>query len=115
MEITEVRVFPKTGGDRKLRAFVTITFDHCFVVRDIKVIEGTKGFFVAMPSRKLTKPKASPAGPQEPEGKLREHRDIAHPIKSECRERIEKAVLAAYEKELAKGGSSEGSSSEGSH
>jgi len=53
MRITEVRVFQKEDDDKKLRAFATITFDDCFVVRDIKIIEGTKGCFVAMPSRRI--------------------------------------------------------------
>ncbi|HPN66608.1 MAG TPA: SpoVG family protein, partial [Candidatus Omnitrophota bacterium] len=53
MVITEVRVFLKEGQDKKLKAYATVTFDNCFVVRNIKVIEGQKGLFVAMPSRKM--------------------------------------------------------------
>ena len=56
MKITEVRIFHKEDDDKKLRAFATITFDNCFVVRDIKVIEGSKGCFVAMPSRRVKEP-----------------------------------------------------------
>ena len=56
MKITEVRIFQKEDDDKKLRAFATITFDHCFVVRDIKIIEGGKGCFVAMPSRRVKEP-----------------------------------------------------------
>ena len=56
MKITEVRVFHKEDDDKKLRAFATITFDNCFVVRDIKIIEGSKGYFVAMPSRRIKEP-----------------------------------------------------------
>ncbi|MBI4368039.1 MAG: septation protein SpoVG family protein [Candidatus Omnitrophica bacterium] len=56
MEITEVRIFKKEDDDKKLRAFATVTFDHCFVVRDIKVIDGSKGCFVAMPSRRVKEP-----------------------------------------------------------
>jgi stage V sporulation protein G len=56
MKITEVRIFPKEGADKKLKAFATITFDDCFVVRDIKIIEGNKGYFVAMPSRRMKDP-----------------------------------------------------------
>ncbi len=52
MEITEVRVFQKEGQDKKLKAYVTVTFDNCFVVRDVKVIQGGSGLFIAMPSRK---------------------------------------------------------------
>lgn len=56
MRITEVRIFQKEDDDKKLRAFATVTFDDCFVVRDIKIIEGTKGCFVAMPSRRIKEP-----------------------------------------------------------
>ena len=56
MKITEVRIFQKEDDDKKLRAFATITFDDCFVVRDIKIIEGSKGCFVAMPSRRVKEP-----------------------------------------------------------
>ena len=56
MKITEVRIFQKEDEDKKLRAFATITFDDCFVIRDIKIIEGSKGCFVAMPSRRVKEP-----------------------------------------------------------
>jgi stage V sporulation protein G len=56
MEITEVRVFLKEGQDKKLKAYATLTFDKSFVVRNVKVIEGNKGLFVAMPSRRLKDP-----------------------------------------------------------
>src|SRR3989338_8081152 len=56
MKITEVRIFKKEDDDKKLRAFATITFNDCFVVRDIKIIEGSKGYFVAMPSRRVKEP-----------------------------------------------------------
>lgn len=56
MKITEVKIFQKEDDDKKLRAFATVTFDGCFVVRDIKIIEGSKGFFVAMPSRRVREP-----------------------------------------------------------
>ncbi|HNX68175.1 MAG TPA: septation regulator SpoVG [Candidatus Omnitrophota bacterium] len=85
MKITEVRVFPKVNSDNKLRAFVNITFDDCFVVRGLKVIEGVKGVFVVMPSRKV---------------KEDEHRDIAHPVTAEFRDYIEQEVLKAYELHL---------------
>ena len=89
MEITEVRVFPKEGQDKKLKAYATVTFDNCFVVRNIKVIEGTKGLFVAMPSRKI---------------KDGSYKDIAHPIENDFRHTLEQVVLKAYNDELAKGG-----------
>jgi stage V sporulation protein G len=123
MEITEIRIYPKEGIDKKLKAFATITFDGAFVIRDVKVIEGGSGLFVAMPSRKLREPCAkcgclnavrsrycsqcggSLSGPSthkghEEKGRLSEHRDVAHPITTECRERIQGAVLQAYETEM---------------
>ena len=83
MEITEVRVTLR--DENKLKAFVSITFDNCFVVRGLKVIEGAKGTFVAMPSRKTN------SG---------EFKDVAHPINSAFREVLQKAVLEAYDREL---------------
>ncbi len=124
MEITEIRVFVKDGADRKLKAFATVTFDNSFVVRDMKVIEGTHGLFVAMPSRRLKGPcpkcgqgnalrskYCNQCGaqipveprPQEDAGRQSGHRDVAHPITLECRERVQSAVLKAYEEERAKG------------
>ena len=121
MEITEVRIFSRESDDKKLKAFATITFDDCFVVRNIKIIEGTKGLFVAMPSRKIKDPCpkcnfknparskfcgqcASPMPPSKPmveehedrSQRQSEHRDIAHPITVECRDKIQKKVLEAY-------------------
>jgi stage V sporulation protein G len=127
MEITEVRIFLRESPDRKLRAYATVTFDDAFVVRDIKVIEGNKGLFVAMPSRKLRNscPKCGhrnvvrskycgKCGEQlevvekkEAIGETREneHRDIAHPIKQEFRNYLQKKVLDAYQAEVSKAGS----------
>ncbi|MBW7874509.1 MAG: septation regulator SpoVG [Candidatus Cloacimonetes bacterium] len=81
MEITEIRIRKILGGG-KLRAFASITLDNQFVVHDLKVIEGAKGLFVAMPSRK---------------GKNGEFKDIAHPIATETRDFIQKLVLQEYE------------------
>lgn len=128
MEITEVRVLLKEGQDKKLKAYATLTFDNCFVVRNVKVIEGTKGLFVAMPSRKVKEPcpkcgfrnaihskfcnncGGGLESIQRPvslvEGgseRQSEHKDIAHPITLECREYIQKKVLEAYGQEKAKG------------
>ena len=83
MEITEVKVFPV--NEDKLKAYVTIIFDNCFVVRDLKIINGNTGLFVAMPSKKR---------------KDGTFRDIAHPLNSEMRASIEKQILVVYEKEL---------------
>ncbi|OOB78258.1 MAG: septation protein spoVG [Epulopiscium sp. Nele67-Bin002] len=81
MEITDIRV-RKINKDGKMKAVVSVTFDNEFVVHDIKVIEGDKGRFIAMPSRKTL------------DG---EFRDIAHPINSDTRDRIQKTVLEKYE------------------
>lgn len=84
MQITDVRV-RKVAKEGKLKAVVSITMDHEFVVHDIKVIEGDKGLFVAMPSKKMA------------DG---EYRDIAHPINSGTRERIQTFILERYEEVL---------------
>lgn len=81
MEITDVRV-RKVAKEGKMKAVVSITFDNEFVVHDIKVIEGEKGLFIAMPSRKAL------------DG---EFRDIAHPINSDTREKLQRAILNKYE------------------
>ncbi|OOB77464.1 MAG: septation protein SpoVG [Epulopiscium sp. Nuni2H_MBin003] len=81
MEITDIRV-RKINKDGKMKAVVSVTYDNEFVVHDIKVIEGDKGRFIAMPSRKTL------------DG---EFRDIAHPINSETRDRIQKTILEKYE------------------
>lgn len=85
MQITDVRV-RKVAKEGKLKAVVSITMDDEFVVHDIKVIEGENGVFIAMPSKKAL------------DG---EYRDIAHPINSETRERIQKIILEKYEEALA--------------
>ena len=85
MNITDVRV-RRVAKEGKMKAVVSITIDEEFVVHDIKVIEGEKGLFIAMPSRKA------------PDG---EYRDIAHPINSETRERIQGIILEKYEQVLA--------------
>lgn len=84
MEITDVRL-RKIETEGKLRAYVSVTFDDSFVVHDLRVIDGTKGMFVAMPSKRL------------PNG---DHKDIAHPINTEIREKIQNAVLDVYNREL---------------
>ncbi|CCY59339.1 putative septation protein SpoVG [Clostridium sp. CAG:632] len=84
MKITDVRV-RKVAKEGKMKAVVSITIDDEFVVHDIKVIEGEKGLFIAMPSRKAV------------DG---EYRDIAHPINSATRDHIQKLILDAYEKAL---------------
>ncbi|HCJ57843.1 MULTISPECIES: septation regulator SpoVG [Lutispora] len=82
MNITDVRI-RKVNAEGKMKAVVSVTFDNEFVVHDIKVIEGQEGLFIAMPSRKT------------PDG---EFKDIAHPINSSTREKIQSAILEEYEK-----------------
>lgn len=119
MEVTEVKVrIVRDGGKEKLRAFASITLDNSFVVREVKVIDGDKGLFVAMPSRKVTekcrrcntrnvvqskfcngcgeKLPASRDDNSFVSGKL--YMDVAHPINSECRRKIHDAVIEAFEK-----------------
>ena len=86
MQITDVRVRMK-GNDSKMKAIASITIHDVFVIHDIKVIDGEKGMFIAMPSRK--------AGDGE-------YKDIAHPINSETRNSIQKIILEKYEEELEK-------------
>lgn len=84
MNITDVRV-RKVAKEGKMKAVVSITLDNEFVVHDIKVIEGEKGLFIAMPSKKAT------------DG---EYRDIAHPINSQTRDLVQRLILEAYDKAL---------------
>ena len=96
MKITDVRV-RKVTKQGKMRAVVSVTFDNEFVVHDIKVIEGERGLFIAMPSKKST------------DG---EYRDIAHPINSDMRKTLQDTILEAYDKaadEAVEGDSAEGS------
>ena len=85
MTITDIRI-RRIEKEGKMKAVVSVTFDDEFVVHDIKIIDGEKGLFIAMPSRKAT------------DG---EYKDIAHPIKSSMREEMQSAILDRYEKELA--------------
>jgi stage V sporulation protein G len=127
MEITEVRISLKDSADNKLKAYATVTFDNVFVVRNIKVIQGNSGLFIAMPSRRVKQPcvkcgfknelrskfcnqcagslpqvasvrNIDEAGPSQSE-----HKDIAHPITQVFREYLQKSVLDAYSKEKGKG------------
>ena len=123
MEISEVKVKLINNKDDRLKAFCSITMDDEFVVRDIKVIEGTNGYFIAMPSRKMSDHCGSCGGKNHlrakfcnncggslPEdrakkdfkGRMKLHADIAHPINSECRQKIQGKVTAAFEEELEK-------------
>ena len=132
MEITEVRVALRESagrgaGEHRLRGYATVTFDRCFVVRNIKIIDGTHGLFVAMPSRKpkaacprcafkndgggrfctqcggamlpVSRPEGQGTEAREPgEG----HRDIAHPITADFRQVLQRHILEAYEAERAR-------------
>jgi len=81
MQITDIRV-KKVIGEGKLKAYVSVTFDSCFVVHNMKVIDGKNGIFVAMPSRKTTRG---------------EFKDVAHPINTHFRNNLQEAVLEAFE------------------
>ncbi len=88
MRITEINVLP-VEGDERLKAFVTIKFDGCFIVRDVKVIKGNKGYFVAMPAKKM---------------KDGTYKDLVHPLDRRTREMLEEHVLGAYRKVLQENG-----------
>jgi stage V sporulation protein G len=121
MEISEVRVKIVANQDDRLKAFCSMTLDNEFVIRDIKIIEGTGGLFVAMPSRKMSDhcPKCggknylrakfcTNCGTQLPEnrvkpdprGRMKLHADIAHPINVTCRRKIQESVVKAFHEEL---------------
>lgn len=121
MKVTEVKIKLVQANRDRLKAYCTMTLDDEFVVRDLKLIEGTHGMFVAMPSRKLTDrcPKCrgknhlrarfcnncgakldENRASTDREGRPKLHADIAHPINSECRQRIQEAIEAAYREEL---------------
>jgi stage V sporulation protein G len=132
MEITEVKIFLKDSPDKKLKAYATVTFDNAFVVRNIKVIEGSNGLFIAMPSRKVKQPcpkcnfknearskycnqcasplpvTSYPAAQEASAAAQSEHKDIAHPITQSFREYLQKRILDAYEQEKSKGRVSSG-------
>ncbi len=119
MEITEVRVSLRESEGRRLKAYATITFDNSFVVRNIKVIEGNNGLFVAMPARKLKQfctrcgkkveigsqyccycgVQLTQALKESEENRQASHQDLAHPINQEFRDYLQKKVLDAYDKE----------------
>jgi stage V sporulation protein G len=121
VEITEIRIKLMDDPSDRLQAFCSITFDGCFVIRDLKIIQGTKGSFVAMPSRKLTDrcPRCGSknhlrarhcndcgARLQEEralksdDGRAKLYADIAHPINSDCRDNIQRKVLEAFAAEV---------------
>ena len=121
MEISEVRVKMVANQDDRLKAFCSMTLDNEFVIRDIKIIEGTSGLFVAMPSRKMsdhcgkcggknhlrakfctncgTKLQENRIKP-DAHGRMKLHADIAHPINASCRRKIQEAVVKAFNEEL---------------
>jgi stage V sporulation protein G len=121
MEITEVRVKLLQSRNDKLQAFCSVTIDNEFVIRDLKIIEGSKGPFVAMPSRKLTDKCGRCGGknhlrakfcnecgqklppnrvPTDPQGRAKLHTDIAHPINSGCRKFMQERILDSYQEQL---------------
>jgi stage V sporulation protein G len=121
MQVTEVRIKLMNDPQDRLLAFCSLTFDACFVIRDLKIIRGTKGPFVAMPSRKLTDRCPRCGGKntlrsafcnhcgrklpesralRAPDGRAKLYADIAHPINSECRDQIQQKIVEAYEREV---------------
>jgi len=117
MEITEVKVKLISNKDERLKAFCSVTMDNEFVVRDIKIIEGTNGYFVAMPSRKMSDHCEKCGGKnhlrarfcnncgaalsenrarKDAQGRMKLHADIAHPINAQCRQKIQQKVTEAY-------------------
>jgi stage V sporulation protein G len=120
MEITEVRIKLMEDSEDRLRAFCSITFDHCFVIRDLKIIDGAHGPFLAMPSRKLTShchrcrhknhlrsqycnqcgARLRAAEEHDVDQPQKLYADIAHPINSECRDKIQQSVIKEFENEL---------------
>ena len=123
MEITEVRVKLVANKDDRLKGFCSMTLDNEFVVRDVKVIEGTSGLFVAMPSRKMSDHCDKCGGKnhlrarfcnncgaalsenrakKDTKGRMKLHADIAHPINAECRRRIQERIVEAFEEEFEK-------------
>lgn len=123
MKISEVRVKLISNKDDRLKAFCSITMDGEFVVRDIKVIEGANGYFVAMPSRKMSDHCDKCGGKnhlrakfcnncganlqnnrarKDFKGRMKLHADIAHPINADCRRRIQEQVIVAFKEEMEK-------------
>jgi len=121
VEITEVRIKLMEDAGERLHAFCSVTLDDCFVIRDLKIIEGTNGPFVAMPSRKLTShcPQCGyknhlralycnqcggrlkeDRAIKDEDGRAKLYADIAHPINSRCREMIQDKVISSYHEEL---------------
>ncbi len=132
MEITEVRISLREGDSKRLRAYATVTFDNSFVVRNIKVVEGNQGLFVAMPAKKAKQfcPRCGkkvdvgskycnwcgvqlPPPPKDLANKQTMHQDLAHPINQEFRDYLQSKVLDAYyrEKEAKEKGVSKESTS----
>ncbi|MEN6308966.1 MAG: SpoVG family protein [Anaerohalosphaeraceae bacterium] len=123
MEISEVRVKLVANQDDRLKAFCSMTLDNEFVVRDIKIIEGAGGLFVAMPSRKMSDHCSKCGGKnhlrakfcnhcggklpenrarQDMDGRMKLHADIAHPINASCRKKIQETIVLAFHEEVEK-------------
>lgn len=124
MQVTGVKVKLASAPGEKLCGYCSITLDGEFVIRDVKIIEGPNGHFVAMPSRKVTDRCPSCGGKnhlrakfcndcgggldpnrgtRDEQGRVKLHLDLAHPINQECRARLEAAAVAAYKQEVARG------------
>ena len=123
MNVSEIRTKLINNKDDRLKAFCSMTIDNDFVVRDIKIIEGTGGYFVAMPSRKMSDHCENCGGKnhlrarfcnncgaalqenrakKDMKGRMKLHADIAHPINAECRHSLQERIIAAFTEELEK-------------
>jgi stage V sporulation protein G len=126
MQVTNVQIKLHRSRTDKLRAYATVTFDGCFVVRDIRLVDGPEGLFIAMPSRKITGPcpgcgsknalQASFCNecgarltPRVADGKIKLHSDLAHPLNPEMRTAMQDAVIKAYHEAEARGAAFPGS------
>jgi len=123
MEISEVRVKLVNNKDDRLKAFCSMTLDNQFVIRDIKIIEGNGGYFVAMPSRKMSDHCEKCSGKnhlrakycnncgallgdnrakKDAKGRMKLHADIAHPINADCRQKIQELIVKSFKEEIEK-------------
>ena len=123
MQITEVRVKLVSNKDERLKAFCSMTLDNEFVVRDIKIIEGSNSYFVAMPSRKMSDHCPRCGGKNhlrsnfcnncgaklndervhaDQKGRMKLHADVAHPINAQCRQKIQDKIIEAFKQEVEK-------------
>ncbi len=127
MKITEVRIFTRDNSDDKVKAYVSVTFEDAFVVRDLKILEGVNGLLVVMPSRRMhiscsecgyknryksrfcnqCGKNIEKVSQQIPVSRKEEYRDIAHPINTEMRNYMQGAIIKAYEEHIKHSGNAD--------